>query len=83
MTKMTKIETYGYDVTEVTKYISDKMKDRFAKASEDMGKPENIAFTQACYNLLMQMKSVSSSGKLMISDSAIEETYKMLLAEIK
>lgn len=74
------IETYGYDITEVTKYISDDMKDKFAAASEDMSKRENRLFMQACYNCVMQMKSVTSTGKVPISDSAIKDTYNLLLA---
>lgn len=75
------VNTYGYDITEVTKYLSDEMADRFAKAAEDMQQPANRAFVQACYSVLMQMKSVSSTGKLELSDSAIEDTYRLLLAE--
>ncbi len=74
------IETYGYDITEVTKYISDDMKTKFAAASEDMDKRENRLFIQACYNCLMQMKSVTSTGQVSISDSAITDTYNLLLA---
>ncbi len=79
--KQNGIETYGYDITEVTKYISDDMKDRFAAASEDPSKRENRLFIQACYKCLMQMKSVTSEGKSQIADSAITDTYNLLMAE--
>lgn len=75
------IDTLGYDVTEVTKYLSDEMKERFAKASEDLSKAENKALVAACYDVLAQMKAVSSSGKMELSDRAIIDTQALILAE--
>lgn len=73
------IDTFGYDVTEVTKYLSDEMKDRFAKASEDVTKRENCAFIAACYDTFAQMRAVTETGKLDISDGAIMDKYNLLL----
>lgn len=69
------LNTYGYDITEVTKYLSDEMADRFVKATVE----KDEAFMQACYDVLMQMKSVSSSGKIDISDSAVLDAYNLIL----
>lgn len=77
-----KIETYGFDVTEVTKYISEDMADRFAKATENLDDEKNMVFIQACYNVLMQMKSVTSSGKAEINDGAILDTYNLLMSQM-
>lgn len=76
------IETFGYDVCEVTKCLSEGMNKRFAKASEDLGKAENRALIAACYEVFMQMTSVSSGGKLELSDRAIIDTQALLLAEL-
>lgn len=75
------INTFGYDVTEVTKYLSDDMNDRFAAASEDLKKPENRAFIAACFDTFAQMRAVTSTGKLDISDGAIISKMNMILGE--
>ena len=80
--KKSGIETFGYDVTEVTKYLSEDMANRSAKASEDLSKQENKAFVAACYDVLAQMKAVSSSGKLELSDGAILDEYNIKLGEM-
>lgn len=73
------INTYGFDITEVTKYLSDDMADRFVQATLAPEKEENQAFMQACYSTLMQMKAVTSTGKMEISDGAILDAYNLLL----
>lgn len=75
------IDTFGYDVTEVTKYLSDDMADSFAEASKDLKKPENAALIAACYDTFAQMRAVTSTGKLDISDSAIISKMNLILGE--
>lgn len=73
------IETYGYDVTEVTKYLPDVVADNFAKASEDLDNEENRAYIQACYYVCMQMKSVTSTGKMDLNEGTIKDTARLIL----
>lgn len=73
------IETYGFDVAEVTEHLPELAKDKFAKANEDMSNEENRAYVQACYYVYMQMKSVSSTGELDLTEMTIEDTVRLLL----
>lgn len=75
------IDTYGYDIIEVTKALSEEMGDDFAKATEDMSKIENRALVQAVYKTYMGMRSVSSSGELMLDDGAIQQMIGVILTE--
>lgn len=74
------IETYGFDVAEVTERLPELVKDKFAKANEDMSTEENRAYVQACYYVYMQMRQTSSTGKMDLTEMTIEDTARLLLA---
>lgn len=77
------VETYGYDIVELTKALSDKMADRFAKATENLADVNNRALVQACYNVYMQMRSVASGDREMLLDDETINTTKVLILQGK
>lgn len=74
------VETYGYNLQQVAAALSEAMLARLQKALGDLRNPGNRSLAAACFEVYMQMKSVSSSGDLQLADRAIIDAQTLLLA---
>ncbi len=75
------VETYGYGLEEVMAALSEVMQARLTKALNDLANPKSRCLVAACFNVYMQMKAVSSSGKLALNDRAVIDTQALMMAE--
>lgn len=75
------IKTYGYSLQQVMAALSEPMAERVRKALLNLQDANKRAMVAACFDVYMQMRSVSSSGDLQLTDRTIIDTHTLLLAE--